>query len=696
MFSGAVVAFGENNVGCTYDFMFNTNVSIMWGANPSVTRMSDAHFIWEGKYNGSKIIVITPEYNATAKSADLWIPIKVGSDNFLAMSIISVILEEKLYKPEFMKIFTDLPFLVNTKTKKLIRRSDIEGLGDCSFDEEFYCMNKKTGKIALMPGTKGSKDKTLKLKDLGIEPELEGSWNIKLHNKEEIEVTTVFQFLKRSAVSFTPEKMKSKTGVAPSVVRQLAKDIAIPKVVMITTGASLNKYFNGIISIWNISSIAGLTGRMGASGGINTRNKSLLLESEVLTSFNGKYSPRLASSSVEEFLLSDGMETFKDYYNDDDLQRSQKMDKEEYIKEVELLLKDKPSFVPEVSILVGGKQYKDAFLEKMNYLCVIDFKMSKSAVWADLILPASSYYEVWDIKSNSNSHRFTNLAQPVPNLKPIGKTMDEWSIFALIAKKLENIANKPENIVKNKIPDDKKFAREGYRDLGNFFKEFTNTDKASQENNEPILGKDPIGKKTGDRLALEATLANYKQYDVKKIDKPLNSFEDNLVEFKTMKTLSGRQTFYVDHPIWIKMGVNINTGIDGIKPKRAAFPYSMITPHGRYSIGSNYRTSQILLRLQRGKPFVIINPVVADLKGIKDADEAKIFNALGDFLVMIKISKSAPLDSIIIEHGWEAYMFKNLKGHNEVVSTSLNLLEMTNDLNGSYNIYDYTVNLEKA
>ena len=95
MFSGASVAYGEGNIGGTYDFMYNVDTSIFWGGNPSVSRIPDAHFVWEGKYNGAKIIIITPEFNASAKSADLWIPIKPGSDNLLASSVIHEIITKK-------------------------------------------------------------------------------------------------------------------------------------------------------------------------------------------------------------------------------------------------------------------------------------------------------------------------------------------------------------------------------------------------------------------------------------------------------------------------------------------------------------------------------------------------------------------------------------------------------------------------
>jgi len=235
MFSGAAIAYGEGNVGCTWDFMYTVDTAVMWGGNPSVSRIPDAHFVWEGKYNGAKIIVITPEFNATAKSADLWIPIKAGSDNILAMSVMNVIISEKLYKPEFMKILTDLPFLVDVETQKMIRRSDMEHAANDEdhhkYTEEFYCMNKATGKVALMPGTEGSAIKSLQLTEQGIDPELEGSWTITDMHGHKRKVTTVFEMLKASAAKFAPEATKEITGVHPDTVRTLAHDIALPKVV---------------------------------------------------------------------------------------------------------------------------------------------------------------------------------------------------------------------------------------------------------------------------------------------------------------------------------------------------------------------------------------------------------------------------------------------------------------------------------
>ena len=742
MFSGAAIAYGEGNLGCTYDFMYTVNTAVFWGGNPSVSRIPDAHFVWEGKYNGAKVIVITPEFNASARAADLWIPIKAGSDNILAMSVMHEILKEKMYKPAFLKTYTDLPFLVRKDNLKLLRRSDLEHAKDEheheKFEEQFYCWDEKNQKPALMPGSEGSDIKTLRLSDFGIEPALEGEWLVGIDG-EMVEVTTAFEIFKQSVAKFAPEVTAKETGVHPDTLKQLARDIALPKVVEITTGFSLNKYFNGMMSIWNIASICGLTGRMGPYGGLNTENEFQLSGMGQLSGFSGKYSPRFGSGFVGEFIFGDGMNTFEKYFSDEDVKRAQNgMSKEEYMAVVNEMLKEgedgkkkgvKPHWSPEVALIVAdskfrrnkGTEYREAFLKKMKYFAYVDTRMSETAVYADLLLPAKSHYEVWDLRSSPGYHRFTNLAQPAANLKNVGEAMDEWSMFALIAKKLEEIANKPENIDKAKVPDDKKYAREGYHDLANFYKEYTNTDEESEGEMEPYLGTD--------KQAVEAALENVEQYEpwtIEKMykmggflqlnekaaktsplyaDRPFNSNEDHLYKFVPFETLSGRQTFYVDHELYIKMGAMTNTGMRGIRPDTKSHPFVMMTPHARWSIHSNYKASRTLQRLQRGKPYIQINREVAKLKGISDGDEIRVYNQLGEFYAMAKVSSSCPPDGLVMEHGWEPYMYRDKKGHNEVVPTGLNLLEMADGWghlkfgglwDGNQYAYDGAVNFEKA
>jgi len=155
------------------------------------------------------------------------------------------------------------------------------------------------------------------------------------------------------------------------------------------------------------------------------------------------------------------------------------------------------------------------------------------------------------------------------------------------------------------------------------------------------------------------------------------------------------------------MGAYTNTAMEGIRPidpKR--YPFVLMTPHARWSIHSNYKTSRTLQRLQRGGvPYGQINREVAKIKGIKDGDMLKVSNSLGQFFVMAKVSSSCPPDGLVMEHGWEPYMYRYNKGHNECVPTSLNLLEMADGWghlkfgglwDGNQYAYDGAVNIEKV
>jgi len=390
---------------------------------------------------------------------------------------------------------------------------------------------------------------------------------------------------------------------------------------------------------------------------------------------------------------------------------------------------NKPWWQPDCALIVAdskfrrnkGTEYRKAFLAKTKFYAYVDYHMSEAAQFADILLPAKSHYEVYDLRTSPGYHRFTNLAQPVANIKNVGEAMDEWSMFTLLAKKMEEIANRPQNVSKAKVKDHPKYAKPGFHDLTIFHKEYTNTDPESEGAGENYLGTD--------KMAVEAALEKCEQYEpwtMEKMykvggfllinekaakssplysDRPYSSMEYHLYKFERLETLSGRQTFYVDHDMYIKMGAATNTGMEGIRPKTADHPYVFMTPHARWSIHSNYKTSRTLLRLQRGVPAIQVNRVVAEAKGIKDGETIRIFNHQGEFFAMAKLSSSAPADGLVMEHGWEPYMYLKNKGHNEVVPVAMNLLEMADGWghlkfgglwDGNQYAYDGAVNYEKA
>ena len=73
---------------------YNSGYIIAWGSNVPQTRTPDAHFFVEARYNGTKVVAITPDYSEVAKLSDLWLHPKQGTDAAFAMAMGHVILRE--------------------------------------------------------------------------------------------------------------------------------------------------------------------------------------------------------------------------------------------------------------------------------------------------------------------------------------------------------------------------------------------------------------------------------------------------------------------------------------------------------------------------------------------------------------------------------------------------------------------------
>ena len=109
---------------------YNSTYLIIAGANLPMTRTPDAHFATEVRYKGAKIVSMAPDYAEYVKFADLWMPVKQGTDSaaFLAMGHVALkefhVDRQDAYFTEYARTYTDLPMQV------LLRRvSETEGDG---------------------------------------------------------------------------------------------------------------------------------------------------------------------------------------------------------------------------------------------------------------------------------------------------------------------------------------------------------------------------------------------------------------------------------------------------------------------------------------------------------------------------------------------------------------------------------------
>jgi len=82
----------------------NTDLIIVWTANPAYasTPTGSIKRILDARDRGAKLIVIKPELQPDAAKADMWVPIRPGTNAALALSMLNVIINEHLYNHEFV------------------------------------------------------------------------------------------------------------------------------------------------------------------------------------------------------------------------------------------------------------------------------------------------------------------------------------------------------------------------------------------------------------------------------------------------------------------------------------------------------------------------------------------------------------------------------------------------------------------
>jgi anaerobic selenocysteine-containing dehydrogenase len=84
----------------------NTKLYILWGHNPEESDFPLSLAIQENFKKGSKLIVVDPKKIPLAKKADMYLPIRPGTDGALALALMHVIVKENLYDKDFVEKWT--------------------------------------------------------------------------------------------------------------------------------------------------------------------------------------------------------------------------------------------------------------------------------------------------------------------------------------------------------------------------------------------------------------------------------------------------------------------------------------------------------------------------------------------------------------------------------------------------------------
>lgn len=178
---------GEQTDVCESADWYMSKYIVCMGANLGMTRTPDIHFFSEARHNGTKTVVMSPDFSMVAKHADQWIPAHAGSDGAFWMAVTHVILKEYHvdnpipYFIDYVKRYTDCPFLVKLDKEgdklvpgKMVKASEVKAYKKAENGEwKFLNFDTNSGKLVSPMGTSGYRWQDEK-----------GKWNLKYEDGE--------------------------------------------------------------------------------------------------------------------------------------------------------------------------------------------------------------------------------------------------------------------------------------------------------------------------------------------------------------------------------------------------------------------------------------------------------------------------------------------------------------------------------
>jgi anaerobic selenocysteine-containing dehydrogenase len=116
----------------------NAGCLILWGYNPSMSRLTHGMAVAEGLKRGMRLIVIDPRHVGLASKADVWMRVRPGTDGALALGLANLMIERGWYDRQFLRKWSNGPMLVRNDTGRLLTEWDLRPNGSgqryCAWD----------------------------------------------------------------------------------------------------------------------------------------------------------------------------------------------------------------------------------------------------------------------------------------------------------------------------------------------------------------------------------------------------------------------------------------------------------------------------------------------------------------------------------------------------------------------------------
>lgn len=377
----------------------NAKTILLWGANPADAQKHTWPCLLAAKKAGAKIVSIDPRFSNSSAHADMWVPIRPGSDGALMLAMCNHIIENDLIDYDYLRNKSIAPLLLK-EDGSYLRLSDL-GMDPVAVTAADGTSSEVDSEVVYdeASGTFGS-SRTVS------DPALTGTFDA-----DGIEVRTVYDYALESIKPFTVDYAVEECGIPAETIIEVAELYATSTPASIAHWWGMGHFRNSWRLYFGMGLLASLTGNACKPG--------------------ASYTPSSLASSIYQGPLSTNWQSL-------DL-KEQKVSTMICANRIPSIVEtgmwqDRPFnlralLIMQANPLESSVDYNamaDAF-DKIDFVVVHEQFMTDTAKRADLVLPCTMTWE---------SEDFNGTWMDQKAIEPIGEGKSNFEVFVGMANAL--------------------------------------------------------------------------------------------------------------------------------------------------------------------------------------------------------------------------------------------------------------------
>jgi anaerobic selenocysteine-containing dehydrogenase len=230
---------------------------LLWGHNPSTSWLAAAGAIADARARGTKLVVVDPRHAGFAVKADRWLQVRPGTDAAVALAIAGVMIERGWFDIDFVRDWTNGPFLMREDDGTPLRAAALATGGDAG---DFVAWDQGRGVVVRYhPQTRQYVDPPIQLA-------LSGEFRIACRDGS-IACRPAFDRFVALCRAVSPETVTAITGVEAEAIREAAYLLWHHRPVAHFAWTGLEQHTNATQTTRALAVLHALTGSLDVPGG---------------------------------------------------------------------------------------------------------------------------------------------------------------------------------------------------------------------------------------------------------------------------------------------------------------------------------------------------------------------------------------------------------------------------------------------